>query len=195
MASSSSSRPSYDDEDGDNDEIGRGPIRIQDHLDDLHGIPLADVRNFCIIAHVVSTLTAVLFFVLASHATHVRATILAEHLTMMNIQDHGKSSLASRILEYTGNLGKEKQSIAWRGGLGDKENDDGRDDDGDGDGDGVGTTTTTTTMVARDDAVGGGGDDDGKEEIFVLDTLAVERERGITVKGEWAGGRPFSLHR
>lgn len=29
-------------------------ISIIDHLDDIRKIPLADVRNFCIIAHVVS---------------------------------------------------------------------------------------------------------------------------------------------
>jgi len=28
-------------------------ISINDHLDELQHIPLADVRNFCIIAHVV----------------------------------------------------------------------------------------------------------------------------------------------
>ena len=31
-------------------------VSIHDHLDELHTIPLADVRNFCIIAHVVSTM-------------------------------------------------------------------------------------------------------------------------------------------
>lgn len=31
-------------------------VSIHDHLDELHDIPLADVRNFCIIAHVVSKL-------------------------------------------------------------------------------------------------------------------------------------------
>jgi hypothetical protein len=29
-------------------------VSIIDRLDDIHKIPLADVRNFCIIAHVVS---------------------------------------------------------------------------------------------------------------------------------------------
>lgn len=31
-------------------------VSIIDHLDEIHKIPLADVRNFCIIAHVVSSL-------------------------------------------------------------------------------------------------------------------------------------------
>jgi hypothetical protein len=29
-------------------------LSIQDHLDELHTIPLENIRNFCIIAHVVS---------------------------------------------------------------------------------------------------------------------------------------------
>jgi hypothetical protein len=111
-------------------------------------------------------------------------------------QDHGKSSLASRILEYTGNLGKEKQSIAWRGGGGGGEENDGNgNDDDDGGDDGTNNATSSSTGGrgggGRDDAmVGAVGQDtnnsdenDVKEEIFVLDTLAVERERGITVKG------------
>mmetsp|Transcript_50444 Transcript_50444/g.60694 ORF Transcript_50444/g.60694 Transcript_50444/m.60694 type:complete len:262 (+) Transcript_50444:380-1165(+) len=48
------------------------------NIEDLSSIPLSDVRNFCIVAHV----------------------------------DHGKSSLASRMLERTGNLGREEQLLA-----------------------------------------------------------------------------------
>ena len=35
------------------EEVGE-LVSIHDHLDELHNIPLEDVRNFCIIAHVVS---------------------------------------------------------------------------------------------------------------------------------------------
>jgi hypothetical protein len=96
-------------------------------------------------------------------------------------------------LEYTGNLGKEKQSIAWLGGEG--VGDDGERGDVD-DGGGGGGTMIATNNAGGDDG-GNGGDEggDGKEEIFVLDTLAVERERGITVKGERRTMKsPFSPH-
>lgn len=48
-----SSSASHDDDDGD-DRMNLGPMRLQDHLDELGSVPLSDVRNFCIIAHVVS---------------------------------------------------------------------------------------------------------------------------------------------
>ena len=111
-------------------------VSIIDHLDDIRKIPLADVRNFCIIAHV----------------------------------DHGKSSLASRILEYTGNLGRERQSTAYQRGSADADTQ--RLDESD-----PTSNQQETTLPASKDT---------KEEITLLDTLKVERERGITVKASAA---------
>lgn len=83
--------------------------------------------------------------------------------------DHGKSSLSSRLLEITGNMGPDAQQFALQTArrkiLG---------------GDDLGEVQTTTTMgtpkVRKDD----------KEKIDLLDTLSVERERGITVKATTA---------
>ncbi|GAX17398.1 hypothetical protein FisN_5Hh041 [Fistulifera solaris] len=69
--------------------------------------------------------------------------------------DHGKSSLSSRILELTGNLGTEAQEIAWKA---DQE-------------EGIKGTTVNRK---------------NKERIELLDTLSVEKERGITVKASTA---------
>ena len=109
-----------------------------DHLDELHKIPLADVRNFCIIAHV----------------------------------DHGKSSLASRLLEYTGNLGHDRQSTAQLGG---RSNNDYNEEE-----------TITAAVENIKAATQSSKHKDIKEEITLLDTLKVERERGITVKASAA---------
>jgi GTP-binding protein LepA len=95
----------------------------------MESIPLEDVRNFCIVAHV----------------------------------DHGKSSLASRILELTGNLGVEQQWTAMEyAGL---------------------TERYKKPQVHAHKSVVTAAD---KEQIELLDTLAVERERGITVKASAA---------
>jgi GTP-binding protein LepA len=72
--------------------------------------------------------------------------------------DHGKSSLSSRVLELTGNLGRDAQKLAWKvvdklGSSGEK-------------------------LPAPPASV--------KEQIELLDTLAVEQQRGITVKATTA---------
>ena len=103
---------------------------------------------------------------------------------MNSIQDHGKSSLASRVLEYTGNLGHERQLNAYQvgsesdGNINNNENaTTSSSTSADTTNDNSSTTTTTTTTANKKDA---------KEEITLLDTLTVERERGITVKASAA---------
>lgn len=112
-------------------------VSIIDHIDELQQIPLADVRNFCIIAHV----------------------------------DHGKSSLASRLLEYTGNLGHDRQSTALE------------------------LIESSTVCIKEEESaitkeehstIQSSKRKEIKEEITLLDTLKVERERGITVKASAA---------
>jgi GTP-binding protein LepA len=95
----------------------------------MESIPLEDVRNFCIVAHV----------------------------------DHGKSSLASRILELTGNLGVEQQWTAMEYA-------------------GLIERYKKPQLHAHKSVVTAA----DKEQIELLDTLAVERERGITVKASAA---------
>jgi len=79
--------------------------------------------------------------------------------------DHGKSSLSSRILELTGNLGREAQQVA----LDIASNGDGFDGD---------TTTEQAPQLNKQQRVS----KDTKEQIDALDTLDVEKQRGITVK-------------
>jgi len=118
-------------------------VSITDHLDELHKIPLADVRNFCIIAHV----------------------------------DHGKSSMASRLLEYTGNLGHDRQATAHQ--LGEKTTTAYNQDESSAIiKDNTDTSKETGSKSSKHKEI--------KEEITLLDTLKVERERGITVKASAA---------
>ena len=143
-------------------------INDDNHQEILDRIPLEDVRNFCFIAHV----------------------------------DHGKSSLTSRLLEITGNMGRESQKVALESARNNV------DADGDVDvrvgGNGNGNAenendTNIATNTNTNDSVGGGRQKridfssklhserrDEKEQIQLLDTLAVERERGITVKASAA---------
>lgn len=75
--------------------------------------------------------------------------------------DHGKSSLASRVLELCGNLGPEAQSIAEKAVRGD---------------DSLNDTDARQEQMSNSQ----------KEKIELLDTLQVEQERGITVKASAA---------
>lgn len=95
----------------------------------LAEIPLEDVRNFSIIAHI----------------------------------DHGKSSLSSRVLELTGNLGPEQQWTALEHANLDSQ------------------FTNPNSLSAK-----GNEELAKKEQIELLDTLSVEKERGITVKASAA---------
>jgi len=74
--------------------------------------------------------------------------------------DHGKSSLASRVLELTGNLGAEAQNVARKAAEGDDS--------------------------MQDEKAQGSLNNSQKEKIELLDTLQVEQERGITVKASAA---------
>lgn len=74
--------------------------------------------------------------------------------------DHGKSSLASRVLELTGNLGAEAQRVALKVAKGDESEEDAQ----------------TQEPLSNNQ----------KEKIELLDTLQVEQERGITVKASAA---------
>jgi len=121
-------------------------VSIMDHLDELHKIPLADVRNFCIIAHV----------------------------------DHGKSSLASRLLEYTGNLGHDRQLTAHQ--LGERSIDHNEEDESAT----IKNNHTYKETGSKSTATQTSKHKEIKEEITLLDTLKVERERGITVKASAA---------
>ena len=81
--------------------------------------------------------------------------------------------MASRVLEYTGNLGKERQLTAIQ--LGGDALDD------------VDTTSTESIHESTNDTKQSTSKaNDTKEEITLLDTLTVERERGITVKASAA---------
>ena len=82
--------------------------------------------------------------------------------------DHGKSSLASRVLELTGNLGRDAQQVAHGFTSADSANEDSTSD-----------AESDTTQQANSNAAM---DNKGKEKIEALDTLSVEQERGITVK-------------
>jgi elongation factor 4 len=72
--------------------------------------------------------------------------------------DHGKSSLSSRVLELTGNLGPDAQKIAWKV----------REE--------LGSSDKKVPKLSAS----------AKEQIQLLDTLAVEQQRGITVKASTA---------
>lgn len=86
--------------------------------------------------------------------------------------DHGKSSLASRVLELAGNLGEDGQKLAiefskrWK----DKE---------------IASSVRDESSELHNSSSDHGGAQ-GKEQIQLLDTLAVEQERGITVKASAA---------
>mmetsp|Transcript_2223 Transcript_2223/g.4674 ORF Transcript_2223/g.4674 Transcript_2223/m.4674 type:complete len:867 (-) Transcript_2223:185-2785(-) len=120
-------------------------------------IPLEDVRNFCFIAHV----------------------------------DHGKSSLTSRLLEITGNMGRESQKVAIESARNNVDADGGVDAENDNENNTNGTNTNDSVdggLQKRIDSSSKLNSErrDEKEQIQLLDTLAVERERGITVKASAA---------
>jgi hypothetical protein len=123
--------------------------------------------------------------------------------------------LASRILEYTGNLGRERQCTAHQLGRGSDEDDstDGEDDTPVGDdadcnqtisggssiscnenssllpssmSDATTSSSSPTKLKNINTHSSIQNSNDNKEEITILDTLAVERERGITVRASAA---------
>ena len=93
------------------------------------------------------------------------------------------------MLEYTGNLGHERQLTAHQ--LGSESSSTSKvsnaDDDIIEEDKSTSTTTTTTTSETINvESTTNNNKKDVKEEITLLDTLAVERERGITVKASAA---------
>ena len=87
--------------------------------------------------------------------------------------DHGKSSLSSRILELTGNLGRESQQIALQAAA-----------EQPTDGDTPSIPPTSSLLKTTDPTSRSNGGQ--KERIEIMDTLSVEKERGITVKASTA---------
>lgn len=82
--------------------------------------------------------------------------------------DHGKSSLASRVLEWVGNFGSGQQWKAQRHVVVDPRNSIDEEEK-------IPTLEHDNIQVAAD-----------KEQYQLLDTLSVEKERGITVKASAA---------
>lgn len=93
--------------------------------------------------------------------------------------DHGKSSLSSRLLELTGNLGATEQAMAVKIALQNEQMTD---------------KVSPEDNYDNPELSGGGGaagnntvvPNSSKERINLLDTLAVEQQRGITVKASTA---------
>jgi GTP-binding protein LepA len=90
--------------------------------------------------------------------------------------DHGKSSLSSRILELTGNLGREAQRIALEAVRKQQQQQDNGSHEGVAQDQQSIPPKVNATQHARQD----------KEQYELLDTLAVEQQRGITVKASAA---------
>lgn len=104
----------------------------------IRQIPLQDVRNFCLVAHI----------------------------------DAGKSSLSSRILELTGNLGPEAQKVAQAAAEGLLVSS--SPDNALGETEGSKTKSIAVTCTSQ------------KEQYELFDTLSVEQQRGITIKASTA---------
>ena len=94
--------------------------------------------------------------------------------------DHGKSSLSSRVLELTGNLGKDAQKVAWMAAMSSSSNEWKEDEEGSYNKD------TTSSNNNNNNVKKGSEASSAKEQIELLDTLSVERQRGITVKASTA---------
>jgi translation elongation factor EF-4 len=140
-----------------NDNNRQEFISIVTHPEIVNQIPLQDVRNFCFIAHV----------------------------------DHGKSSLSMRVLELTGNLGVDLQKEAWKAVATQKQQEDANDmiseknktstsstSSSNTDTSTILTSTATHSLSLSSSKTSV----NSKEQIDVLDRLAVEQQRGITVK-------------
>lgn len=98
--------------------------------------------------------------------------------------DHGKSSISSRILELTGNLGREAQNAAWEAASTAAARPVINLEEGDGS---VSSSEKETKSNVVEPAVQQPNTPNkSKERIELLDTLSVEQERGITVKASTA---------
>uniref|UniRef100_A0A7S2UJ11 Tr-type G domain-containing protein n=1 Tax=Attheya septentrionalis TaxID=420275 RepID=A0A7S2UJ11_9STRA len=99
--------------------------------------------------------------------------------------DHGKSSLASRVLELAGNLGPDAQRLALaKANLHHDDNDSQKENDNNNDQNNNNNEYDEHSYASQKEAVIVHSDD--KEQIELMDTLSVERERGITVKASAA---------
>ena len=88
--------------------------------------------------------------------------------------DHGKSSLSSRILELTGNLGRSAQRTAWEAASRQEEEEYNED------------SASNSSHLSSEEVLASSLVSSSKERIDALDTLAVEQQRGITVKASTA---------
>lgn len=101
--------------------------------------------------------------------------------------DAGKSSLSSRILELTGNQGPEAQQLAWQHAS--EEDAFSLDDDHHHhhqEGPNDNTSESPNDKDSTKNSSTEGAASSSKEKIELLDTLSVEKERGITVKAATA---------
>jgi small GTP-binding protein len=87
--------------------------------------------------------------------------------------DHGKSSLSSRVLELAGNQGLEAQKFAWNAAVTNKFATNQQEHGG------AEQMHNTSSSSSNVDAT-------PKENIELMDRLAVEQQRGITVKASTA---------
>ena len=158
-ASSSSSSKDWNDDDDDARYVSILDQEQRDRLLLHNEIPLQDVRNVAVIAHI----------------------------------DHGKSSMSSRLLELTGNLGREAQQLAWNK-IREREEQEEEEERIRGDNDSTkqqdnheritesSSSSSSSSLPSLESPSGA----EGKEQIQALDTLSVEQERGITVKASTA---------
>ena len=81
-------------------------VSIHDHLDELHTIPLEDVRNFCIIAHVVSRRIQCTLFTSCTH--------YCSHNVNANLPSDDIHHATFFLYNYMNSINRITGSPAWR---------------------------------------------------------------------------------